>query len=460
MMATKKKTVFVCTECGYDSPKWQGKCPSCGAWNTMVEEIVRSESGRASTRADGAKDAVPTPLTSISQDEEERVATGIGELDRVLGGGLVKGSLVLISGEPGIGKSTLLLQACRNLCARGRVLYVTGEESLRQIRMRASRLGIERDELYVLAETDLDKIMLQIEKLHPTCIVVDSIQTMLSSDMSSAPGSVGQVRECAMRMMQFAKVSGVPVMLVGHINKDGNIAGPKVLEHMVDTVLAFEGERHNAYRMLRASKNRFGSTNEIGLFEMTGDGLIDVPNPSAALLSGRPENASGSCVVATIEGSRPLLSEIQGLVTKSAYGSARRTSAGIDYNRAVLLLAILEKRAGLMLGAFDAYINVVGGLTLDEPAVDLGAMLAIVSSYLDRPIRHDLAVFGEVGLSGELRAVSGASQRVSELARLGFRACILPASNMDGLKCPSGLQLLPVRDIREAIRVCFEKPNE
>ena len=456
-MPAKKKTVFLCTECGYDSPKWMGKCPSCGAWNTMVEEVVRAEPARASaTPASSGKESRPVPLSGITQDEEERVLTGIGELDRVLGGGIVRGSMVLISGEPGIGKSTLLLQACRSLCQRGPVLYVTGEESLAQIKMRASRLGIDRDDLYILAETDLDNILLQADKLKPDYVVIDSIQTMFSGDMTSAPGSVGQVRECTMRLMQFAKTSGVPVLLVGHINKDGNIAGPKVLEHMVDTVLAFEGERHNSYRMLRASKNRFGSTNEIGLFEMTGDGLIDVPNPSAALLSGRPENASGSCVVATIEGSRPLLSEIQGLVTKSAYGSARRTSAGLDYNRAVLLLAILEKRAGLMLGAFDAYINVVGGLTLDEPAVDLGVMLAIVSSYLDRPIRHDLAVFGEVGLSGELRAVSGASQRVSELARLGFHACILPATNMNALKAPEGLRLMPVKDIREAIKTCFE----
>ncbi len=457
-MPAKKKTVFMCSECGYDSPKWVGRCPSCGAWNTMVEEVVAPQSKKAGTfELNGSYASKPVRLSDIRQDREERITTGSGELDRVLGGGIVKGSLVLISGEPGIGKSTLLLQTCQNLCKERSVLYVTGEESLTQIKMRADRLSVDRSSLYILPETNMDSIMAQIENTHPDFVFVDSIQTMYSEDIGSVPGSVGQVRECTVRLMQFAKNSGVPVVLVGHINKDGNIAGPKILEHMVDTVLTFEGERHNSYRMLRASKNRFGSTNEIGVFEMTGDGLIDIPNPSAALLSGRPEDACGSCVVATIEGSRPLLSEIQGLVTKSAYGSARRTSAGIDYNRTVLLLAILEKRAGLMLGAFDAYVNVVGGLALDEPAVDIGVMLAIVSSYLDRPVRHDLAVFGEVGLSGELRAVSGASQRINELSRLGFKYCILPSSCMEGLKNTGDITLYPVSNIKEAIHICFDQ---
>lgn len=448
----------MCSECGYDSPKWVGRCPSCGAWNTMVEEVVAPQSKKAGTfELNGSYASKPVRLSDIRQDREERITTGSGELDRVLGGGIVKGSLVLISGEPGIGKSTLLLQTCQNLCKERSVLYVTGEESLTQIKMRADRLSVDRSSLYILPETNMDSIMAQIENTHPDFVFVDSIQTMYSEDIGSVPGSVGQVRECTVRLMQFAKNSGVPVVLVGHINKDGNIAGPKILEHMVDTVLTFEGERHNSYRMLRASKNRFGSTNEIGVFEMTGDGLIDIPNPSAALLSGRPEDACGSCVVATIEGSRPLLSEIQGLVTKSAYGSARRTSAGIDYNRTVLLLAILEKRAGLMLGAFDAYVNVVGGLALDEPAVDLGVMLAIVSSYRDRPVRHDLAVFGEVGLSGELRAVSGASQRINELSRLGFKYCILPSSCMEGLKNTGDITLYPVSNIKEAIHICFDQ---
>lgn len=448
----------MCSECGYDSPKWVGRCPSCGAWNTMVEEVVAPQSKKAGTfELNGSYASKPVRLSDIGQDREERITTGSGELDRVLGGGIVKGSLVLISGEPGIGKSTLLLQTCQNLCKERSVLYVTGEESLTQIKMRADRLSVDRSSLYILPETNMDSIMAQIENTHPDFVFVDSIQTMYSEDIGSVPGSVGQVRECTVRLMQFAKNSGVPVVLVGHINKDGNIAGPKILEHMVDTVLTFEGERHNSYRMLRASKNRFGSTNEIGVFEMTGDGLIDIPNPSAALLSGRPEDACGSCVVATIEGSRPLLSEIQGLVTKSAYGSARRTSAGIDYNRTVLLLAILEKRAGIMLGAFDAYVNVVGGLALDEPAVDIGVMLAIVSSYLDRPVRHDLAVFGEVGLSGELRAVSGASQRINELSRLGFKYCILPSSCMEGLKNTGDITLYPVSNIKEAIHICFDQ---
>ena len=448
----------MCSECGYDSPKWVGRCPSCGAWNTMVEEVVAPQSKKTGPfELNGGYASKPVRLSDIRQDREERITTGSGELDRVLGGGIVKGSLVLISGEPGIGKSTLLLQTCQNLCKERSVLYVTGEESLTQIKMRADRLSVDRSSLYILPETNMDSIMAQIENTHPDFVFVDSIQTMYSEDIGSVPGSVGQVRECTVRLMQFAKNSGVPVVLVGHINKDGNIAGPKILEHMVDTVLTFEGERHNSYRMLRASKNRFGSTNEIGVFEMTGDGLIDIPNPSAALLSGRPEDACGSCVVATIEGSRPLLSEIQGLVTKSAYGSARRTSAGIDYNRTVLLLAILEKRAGLMLGAFDAYVNVVGGLALDEPAVDLGVMLAIVSSYRDRPVRHDLAVFGEVGLSGELRAVSGASQRINELSRLGFKYCILPSSCMEGLKNTGDITLYPVSNIKEAIHICFDQ---
>ena len=457
-MPPKKKTVYLCTECGYDSPKWMGKCPGCGAWNTMVEETVRPEVSTGGVLSGPIRKGAirPMRLSEINQDGEIRIMTDIPELDRVLGGGVVHGSLILISGEPGIGKSTLLLQTCQNLCRENVVLYVTGEESLSQIKMRANRLGIDRNNLFVLPETDLDSILQQADSLSPNFIFIDSIQTMYDPQVTSAPGSITQVRECTMKLMQYAKGKGVSVVLVGHINKDGNIAGPKILEHMVDTVLSFEGEKHNSYRMLRASKNRFGSTNEIGLFEMTGDGLVDVPNPSAALLSGRPLNTSGSCVVATIEGTRPILSEIQGLVTKSAYGSARRTSAGLDYNRAVLLLAILEKRAGFMLGAFDAYINVVGGLSLDEPAVDLGVMLAIASSYLDRPIRHDLAVFGEVGLAGEMRAVSNAAQRIQELARLGFKYCILPRASADSLKAPEGIKLIPVSDIKEAIKACFE----
>ena len=454
----KTKTAYVCTECGYDSPKWYGKCPSCGSWNTMEEETIREEkrgSHGVNILAPGAGNR-PVRLKEISGTEDVRFSTGIGELDRVLGGGMVKGSLVLVSGAPGIGKSTLLLQACRSLCENDCVLYVTGEESLSQIKMRADRLNIDGDNLLICAETQIDQVLLSASQFKPSVMIVDSIQTMLNTELQSAPGSITQVRECTMQLLQFAKTSGTSVILVGHVNKDGGIAGPKVLEHMVDAVLNFEGDRHASYRLLRAAKNRFGSTNEIGMFEMTHCGLEEVRNPSAALLSGRPENASGSCVVATLEVTRPILAEIQGLVTKSAYGSARRTAAGIDYNRAVLLLAILEKRAGMLLGAYDTYINVVGGMDLDEPAVDLAILLSIASSYLERSIPQDLAAFGEVGLSGEVRAVTGAAQRIAELQRLGFHTCILPEDNLSGLRGVEGIRLIPVKDVQNAIRQCFE----
>ena len=458
----KTKTAYVCTECGYDSPKWYGKCPSCGSWNTMAEETIREEkrgSHGVNILAPGAGNR-PVRLKDISGTEDVRFSTGIGELDRVLGGGMVKGSLVLVSGAPGIGKSTLLLQACRSLCENDCVLYVTGEESLSQIKMRADRLNIDGDNLLICAETQMDQVLLSASQFKPSVMIVDSIQTMLNTELQSAPGSITQVRECTMQLLQFAKTSGTSVILVGHVNKDGGIAGPKVLEHMVDAVLNFEGDRHASYRLLRAAKNRFGSTNEIGMFEMTHCGLEEVRNPSAALLSGRPENANGSCVVATLEGTRPILAEIQGLVTKSAYGSARRTAAGIDYNRAVLLLAILEKRAGMLLGAYDTYINVVGGMDLDEPAVDLAILLSIASSYLERSIPQDLAAFGEVGLSGEVRAVTGAAQRIAELQRLGFHTCILPEDNLSGLRGVQGIRLIPVKDVQNAIRQCFESKEK
>ena len=453
----KTKTAYVCTECGYDSPKWYGKCPSCGSWNTMAEELIREEKqGKQLNILTPGGGNRPVRLREIAGTEDARFSTGIGELDRVLGGGMVKGSLVLVSGAPGIGKSTLLLQACKSLCESSCVLYVTGEESLSQIKMRADRLGIDGDNLLICAETQIDQILLSAMQMKPAVMIVDSIQTMLNTELQSAPGSITQVRECTMQLLQFAKTNTVSVILVGHVNKDGGIAGPKVLQHMVDALLNVEGDRHASYRLLRATKNRFGSTNEIGMFEMTHLGLDEVQNPSAALLSGRPENAHGSCVVATLEGTRPILAEIQGLVTKSAYGSARRTAAGIDYNRAVLLLAILEKRAGMLLGAYDTYINVVGGMDLDEPAVDLAVLLAIASSYLERSIPQDLAAFGEVGLSGEVRAVTGAAQRIAELKRLGFRICILPEDNMTGLRQIEGIRLIPVKDVQSAIRQCFE----
>jgi len=454
---SKTKTAYVCTECGYDSPKWYGKCPSCGSWNTMAEELIREEKQgkQLNILAPGGGNR-PVRLREIAGTEDARFSTGISELDRVLGGGMVKGSMVLVSGAPGIGKSTLLLQACKSLCTSSCVLYVTGEESLAQIKLRADRLGIDGDNLLICAETQIDQILMSAMNLKPAVMIVDSIQTMLNTELQSAPGSITQVRDCTMQLLQFAKVNTVSVILVGHVNKDGGIAGPKVLEHMVDAVLNFEGDRHASYRLLRATKNRFGSTNEIGMFEMTHMGLEEVQNPSVALLSGRPENANGSCVVATLEGTRPILAEIQGLVTKSAYGSARRTAAGIDYNRAVLLLAILEKRAGMLLGAYDTYINVVGGMELDEPAVDLAVLLSIASSYLERSIPQDLAAFGEVGLSGEVRAVTGAAQRIAELQRLGFKTCILPEDNMSNLRNIEGIRLIPVKDVQNAIRKCFD----
>ena len=447
-MAKREKTVYCCRECGFETANWAGKCPSCGAWNSLAEVKLDSVSPQKGSR-ERIERAKPKKITALDMSEEIRLSTGISELDRVLGGGAVTGSLVLVGGAPGIGKSTLLLQMCGNLLDR-RVLYVTGEESERQLKLRAVRLGVNGENLFVLPETDLDAIVDCINAQEPELVIIDSIQTVSGDDVNSAPGSVSQVRECTMRIMRLAKEKALTVFIVGHITKEGSIAGPKVLEHMVDCVLYFEGERNTSFRILRAVKNRFGSTNEIGVFEMDEKGLKCVDNPSEMLLSGRPEMAPGTCVACVIEGSRPLLAEVQALVTPSSYNAARRSN-GVDYNRAAMLLAVIEKRGGLPVTSCDAYINVIGGLSLDEPAADLATALAIASSYIDRPLGADLAAIGEIGLSGEIRSVGMINQRLSEIARLGFRRCVIPAHVRDEIRRPEGLELIPVKNIRDAI---------
>ena len=444
----KSKTVFFCTECGAEVYKWTGRCAACGSWNTMVEAPAEAPARGAS--AGTSLREPPERITELDTQEELRFPTGLSELDRVLGGGAVRGSLILVGGAPGIGKSTLLLQICGRLAGE-RILYVTGEESRRQLKLRAQRLGVESENLFVLAETDLDAAISAITTLAPDILIVDSIQTMFHAAITSSPGSVSQVKDCTMAIMQLAKSQGFTAFVVGHVNKEGAIAGPKVLEHMVDCVLCFEGDRNQSYRILRAEKNRFGSTNEIGVFEMADDGLREVENPSEMLLSGRPENVPGSCVTCVIEGTRPLLAEVQSLVSPSNINVARRNANGIDYNRALLLLAVLEKRGGLAISGCDVYINVVGGLRLDEPAADLATILAIASSHRDRPTDGRLAAVGEVGLTGEIRSVSGLSKRLAEIARLGFTKCVLPAVALDGCVPPSGLDLIPVRSVRQAI---------
>ena len=447
-MAKKEKTIYCCSECGAETSNWAGKCPSCGAWNSLVEVKFDSASSGKSGRP-RLERSRPKKITELDMTEEMRISTGISELDRVLGGGAVCGSLVLVGGAPGIGKSTLLLQMCANLESR-KILYVTGEESERQLKLRAVRLGLEGKNILVLAETDLDAILECINIQSPEIVIIDSIQTISGGDVASAPGSVSQIRDCTMQIMRLTKEKGLTVFVVGHITKEGSIAGPKILEHMVDCVLYFEGERNTSFRILRAAKNRFGSTNEIGVFEMDDKGLKCVENPSEMLLSGRPENSPGTCVACVIEGSRPLLAEVQALVTPSTYNAARRSN-GVDYNRAAMLLAVIEKRGGLPVTTCDAYINVIGGLTLDEPAADLATALAIASSYIDRPLGTDLAAIGEIGLSGEIRSVSMINQRLSEIARLGFRRCVIPAHVRDEIKKPAGLELISVKTIREAI---------
>lgn len=448
---SKVKTVFFCTACGNESPKWQGKCPACGQWNTYKEHVEKpSAVGRAKSSPVG-KGKVPQKLNALTTDEEIRFTTGNGELDRVLGGGAVAGSLVLVGGAPGIGKSTLLLQICQCLCSSNKVLYVSGEESERQLKLRAQRIGVNSEELYILSETRLSDILEATEEFSPDVLIVDSIQTLYNEQNDSTPGSVSQVKDCTMALMQLSKSEGITVFVVGHINKDGAIAGPKVLEHMVDCVMYFEGDPKTSYRMLRAAKNRFGSTNEIGVFEMADNGLKEVPNPSQVLLDGRPEGASGTCVACVMEGTRPLLAEVQALVAKTSFNVPKRTADGFDYNRAALLLAVAEKRAGLKLSVFDAYINVIGGLQLDEPGADLPVVLAVASSYCDKPIPADLVAIGEVGLTGEIRSVSHMNQRLQEISRLGFKQCIIPKNGLDKLDIPDGLTVHYASNIREAI---------
>lgn len=446
----RQKTVFCCSECGNETVKWSGRCTACGAWDSLVEVKLDAKS-KGSTKRTASKKA-PKLISDLDTEAELRFSTGIGELDRVLGGGAVKGSLVLVGGAPGIGKSTLLLQLCGLVEGELKILYVTGEESERQLKMRAQRLGVDNGQIYVLAETGLTEVLEAADELEPDIMIVDSIQTMFDPEVSSAPGSVSQVRECTMSIMRMTKEKGFMTFVVGHINKEGNIAGPKVLEHMVDCVLYFEGERSTSFRILRAGKNRFGSTNEIGVFEMVDTGLKELQNPSEILLSGRPDNAPGTCVTCVIEGSRPILAEIQALVAPATYNAGRRSTNGIDYNRATLLLAVLEKRGGMAVSGCDAYINVIGGLELDEPAADLATMLAIASSFRDLPLGRDLAAVGEVGLSGEIRSVNSLNMRLSEIARLGFKRCVIPAHIKDDIKTPDGLEIISVKNIREAIK--------
>ena len=447
----KTKTVFFCTNCGNETPKWMGRCPGCGAYNTMEEHIEKPVAvGKAKSATVGIS-RQPQRIREVTSDGEIRFSTGMGELDRVLGGGAVAGSLVLVGGAPGIGKSTLLLQICNSLCQGRRVLYVSGEESERQLKLRAERLGVAPEELYILSETRLSDVVEAAEEMKPDILIVDSIQTLYNEENDSSPGSVSQVKDCTMTMMQLSKTQGITVFVVGHINKDGNIAGPKVLEHMVDCVLYFEGDPNTSYRLLRAAKNRFGSTNEIGVFEMMDVGLVEVPNPSQMLLEGRPEGAHGTCVACVMEGARPVLAEVQALLTPTAFGNPRRSTNGFDYNRAMLLMAVLEKRGGLAVNTCDAYLNVIGGLYLDEPGADLAAILALASSFRDRPVPHDLAAIGEVGLTGELRAVNALGQRLSEVRRLGFTKCLIPKRVQGKLIIPDGLEVIQVANIREAL---------
>ena len=453
-MAKAKKSIFFCQNCGHEESKWLGQCPSCKEWNTFVEEILNTGITKGVTVASKTvREAQVVPLSKVSADDDTRMEVGIKELDRVLGGGIVPGSLVLVGGDPGIGKSTLLLQVCQRVAMEKRVLYISGEESSTQIKIRANRMGRFTEQVLLFCETNLSEIQMVIEKEHPDLVVIDSIQTMYSEGVSSAPGSVSQVREATNIFMHLAKGLCIPIFIVGHVTKEGTVAGPRVLEHMVDTVLYFEGDRHASYRILRAVKNRFGSTNEIGVFEMKQNGLSEVANPSEYMLSGKPENASGSVVACSMEGTRPILIEIQALVCQSNFGMPRRTAAGTDYNRVNLLMAVLEKKIGLAMSNYDAYVNIAGGIKMNEPAIDLGIVMALVSSYKNRVIHEKMIVFGEVGLSGEVRAVSMPEQRVAEAKKLGFDTCVLPAVSMEMVKNIQGIRLIGVKDISEAIQL-------
>ena len=449
----KAKTIFVCNECGYESAKWMGKCPACNSWNTFVEEKISTkvENGKREKKIQEA----PRPLNSFVGQDAQRTSTGYAELDRVLGGGLVKGSLVLVGGEPGIGKSTLILQLCDKIKGEGKVLYVSGEESAEQIKLRADRLNIKNDDILFLGETDIDIIDQNIEELNPKLVIIDSMQTMYSEEISSAPGSVSQVREITSRIMKICKSRKITTIIIGHVTKDGNIAGPRVLEHMVDTVLYIEGERYFSYRMIRGVKNRFGSTNEVGMFEMQENGMVEITNPSSILISERDDNPSGSVIVATVEGTRPLLVELQALVTQSVFGLPRRTANGIDYNRLTLLVAVMEKKAGFMLGNQDVYLNVVGGLKVNEPALDLGIILATASSFKNISIPKGVIALGEVGLTGEVRTINMMEKRLKEAERLGFKKCIIPENNKKLLKESYKLDIIGVKNINEAMKIGY-----
>lgn len=455
----KIKTSYICSECGFESPKWYGKCPSCGEWNTLNEELNSQQTKNSFSNSFSTVNQV-LALDDICGENDERIPTKIEEFDRVLGGGIVKGSLVLLSGDPGIGKSTILLQICQNLGSKGqKILYVSGEESANQIKLRAVRIGVTSKNLFILSQTDLATIVECIKAEKPDIVIIDSIQTMVYEQANSSAGSITQVRECTNVFMHTAKGLGIPIFIVGHVNKDGAIAGPKVLEHIVDTVLYFEGERNYSYRILRGVKNRFGSTNEIGVFEMTADGLKEVLNPSLMMISGRPKNTSGTCVACVMEGTRPILAEVQGLVCATGFGTPRRMSTGFDYNRMSMLLAVLEKRAGYFFNNMDAYVNVVGGLKLDEPAADLTVALALVSSLKDKAVDDKTIAFGEVGLAGEIRAVNNCEQRIAEAKRLGFERCIIPFHNYKSItnSLKSTFDIIPVRNIREAFSALVEE---